>query len=118
MPPDTFSGSDYYFEDEWNEAYSQKVETLLIRIETDTGLYGWGESQAPIVPEVAGNLIDRLWALCCWGAIHGIRTSCGSECIRVCMCGGRRPGLCLMPSAAWILPCGTSKVRPQVNRSA
>lgn len=59
-PPDTFIDSDYYFEEEWNEVYSQKVETLLIRVETDTGVYGWGESQAPIAPEVAKTLIDRV----------------------------------------------------------
>ena len=39
---------------------SQFIETLLIRIETDEGLYGWGESQAPVGPEVVKNIIDRL----------------------------------------------------------
>src|SRR5436189_214210 len=60
--PQTFSNSDYYFEAEWNEIYSRKTESLLIRVETDEGLYGWGESQSPITPEVAKAIIDRMLA--------------------------------------------------------
>jgi L-alanine-DL-glutamate epimerase-like enolase superfamily enzyme len=59
-PPATFPGSDYYFESQWSEVYSRNVQSLLVHIETDTGLHGWGESQAPIVPEVAQTIIDRL----------------------------------------------------------
>lgn len=59
-PPKTFPGSGYYFEEEWNEAYADQIQSLLIRVETDDGLHGWGESQAPIVPEAARDLIDRL----------------------------------------------------------
>jgi len=58
--PKLLPGSDYYLEDEWRELYSQFTETLLVRIETDEGLYGWGESQAPIGPEVAQNIVERL----------------------------------------------------------
>jgi L-alanine-DL-glutamate epimerase-like enolase superfamily enzyme len=59
-PPRTFPGSEYYFEKEWNEAYADKVQSLLVRVETDEGLHGWGEGQAPVVPEAARELIDRL----------------------------------------------------------
>jgi len=58
--PNPFRGSDYYQEAEWREFYSRLTETLLIRVETDEGLYGWGESQAPLVPEVAKDIVDRL----------------------------------------------------------
>ncbi len=58
--PATFPGSDYYFENEWSEVYSRRVESLWIRIATDDGLVGWGESQAPIIPEAAQTIIDRL----------------------------------------------------------
>jgi L-alanine-DL-glutamate epimerase-like enolase superfamily enzyme len=58
--PITFPASDYYFEDEWREVYATKTQTLLIRIDTDEGVHGWGESQAPIVPEAAQVLIDEV----------------------------------------------------------
>jgi L-alanine-DL-glutamate epimerase-like enolase superfamily enzyme len=60
--PLTFPGTDYYFESEWREVYSRKSEALLVRIDTEEGLHGWGESQAPIMPEVAKIIIDRLLA--------------------------------------------------------
>ena len=58
--PPTFSGSDYYFEDDWREVYATRSQTVLVRIDTDEGLYGWGESQAPIVPEAAFSVIEEL----------------------------------------------------------
>jgi D-galactarolactone cycloisomerase len=58
--PSTFPGSDYYFEDDWREVYADRTQTLLTRIDTDDGIYGWGESQAPIVPEAAQSVIEQL----------------------------------------------------------
>ena len=58
--PVTFPHSDYYFEDEWREVYSRNVESLFVRVETDEGVHGWGECQAPIVPEAAQAIVDRL----------------------------------------------------------
>src|SRR5262245_59977156 len=58
--PQAFPESDYYFESDWREVYSRKTETLLIRVSTDEGIHGWGESQSPIVPEVAKTIIERL----------------------------------------------------------
>ncbi|MDZ4799782.1 MAG: mandelate racemase/muconate lactonizing enzyme family protein [Bryobacteraceae bacterium] len=40
--------------------YSTHFETALIRLETDTGLVGWGEAQAPLAPEVACTIVDLL----------------------------------------------------------
>ena len=56
----TFPASDYYFEEEWQEVYSQNIESLLVRVDTDEGLHGWGECQAPIVPEAAQAIVARL----------------------------------------------------------
>ncbi len=40
--------------------YSPNFETALVRVETDAGLTGWGEAQAPLAPQVACTIIDRL----------------------------------------------------------
>lgn len=60
--PRLLPNSDYYQEAEWREFYSQRTEALLVRVETDEGLWGWGESQSPLVPEAARTIIDRLLA--------------------------------------------------------
>jgi len=58
--PARFPGSEYYFEEDWREVYADRTESLLVRIDTDQGLHGWGECQAPIVPEAAQAVVDRL----------------------------------------------------------
>ena len=60
--PSTLPGTNYYFEAEWKEIYSDRSESLLVRIDTDEGVHGWGECQSPIVPDVAKTIIDRLLA--------------------------------------------------------
>jgi L-alanine-DL-glutamate epimerase-like enolase superfamily enzyme len=55
-----FPGSDYYFEDDWREVYANRTQTVLVRVDTEEGVYGWGESQAPIVPEAAHSVIEHL----------------------------------------------------------
>jgi L-alanine-DL-glutamate epimerase-like enolase superfamily enzyme len=59
--PDLIPGTDYYFEPYWPQPYSRKMESCLIRIETDSGLVGWGEAQAPIMPEVAATIVKSLF---------------------------------------------------------
>ncbi|MCM4155759.1 mandelate racemase/muconate lactonizing enzyme family protein [Gramella sp. AN32] len=59
--PNRISGTDYYLEPQWRHAYSRLTESCLIKITTDTGLIGWGEGQAPIVPEVPASLIHKLF---------------------------------------------------------
>ncbi|MBW8764085.1 MAG: mandelate racemase/muconate lactonizing enzyme family protein [Microbacterium sp.] len=44
----------------WRSLYSPGYETLLVKIETDDGLIGWGEALAPVAPEVAAAIVDRL----------------------------------------------------------
>lgn len=59
--PNRLPGTDYYFEPQWRHAYSRLTESCLVRVTTDTGLVGWGEGQAPLVPEVPATLIARLF---------------------------------------------------------
>lgn len=52
---------DYYLRPEYRAVYSKKLETLLIKITTECGLSGWGEALAPVVPEVPGEIVRRLF---------------------------------------------------------
>lgn len=58
--PGLLPGTDYYFEPHWRQAYSRKVESCLIKLTTDNGLVGWGEAQAPILPETSASVIKNL----------------------------------------------------------
>ena len=40
--------------------YSSSFETTLVRIETDDALVGWGEAQAPVLPEASAAIITHL----------------------------------------------------------
>jgi len=46
--------------DQWTSIYSQNHETALVRIETDDGIVGWGEGQAPVAPRVVKTIIEDL----------------------------------------------------------
>lgn len=59
-PKGQLPGSDYMRFDPYLQLYSRFSEALLIRIETDEGLVGWGETQAPIAPEVAQSVVRHL----------------------------------------------------------
>lgn len=58
--PNRIQGTDYYLEPQWRHAYSRLTESCLVKITTDSGLVGWGEGQAPVVPEVPAVLIEKL----------------------------------------------------------
>ena len=51
---------DYVRHQKYRSSYSTKSETFLVRITTEDGTYGWGEAQAPLVPEVASTIVERL----------------------------------------------------------
>jgi L-alanine-DL-glutamate epimerase-like enolase superfamily enzyme len=53
--------SDYYIRPEYRSVYSRNLESLVVKITTDTGLVGWGEALAPVAPEVTGQLIKSLF---------------------------------------------------------
>jgi galactonate dehydratase len=42
--------------------YSSLFESALIRVDTEEGVTGWGESQAPVAPEVVKAIVDRILA--------------------------------------------------------
>jgi D-galactarolactone cycloisomerase len=56
------SASAYRFAATYQTLYSSQIETALIKIETDAGLIGWGEAQAPVAPEVVCTIIKTILA--------------------------------------------------------
>ncbi len=52
--------TDYVTQPGWTGLYSSKVETCLVRIETRSGLVGYGEGQTPIGPEVTATIVERV----------------------------------------------------------
>ena len=58
--PGRLPGTDYFFEPYWRQAYSRKVEACLIKISVDSGIVGWGEAQAPLLPETAASIVHNL----------------------------------------------------------
>ena len=42
---------DYYLRPEYRCPYSKNMETLLVKITTKSGLSGWGEALAPVLPD-------------------------------------------------------------------
>lgn len=59
--PNQLSGSGIYrWSRDYPALYSTCIESALVKITLDNGLIGWGESQAPLAPEVACTIIDRL----------------------------------------------------------
>src|ERR1700722_1901306 len=57
-----FSATDvrYAVQAGWRGVYSRQTETTLVRIETDEGIVGFGEGQAPIGPEVTASVISTI----------------------------------------------------------
>jgi galactonate dehydratase len=50
----------YFVREPWRSIYSARMETVLVRITTDEGAEGWGESLAPVGPEVVATIVDRI----------------------------------------------------------
>jgi len=42
--------------------YSRTIDTVIVRIETDTDHVGWGEAKAPVAPQVTAKIIELLLA--------------------------------------------------------
>ncbi|MFQ6171450.1 mandelate racemase/muconate lactonizing enzyme family protein [Oryzobacter sp. R7] len=59
-PGERLPGSDYRRFAPHRQLYSDRSEALLVRVETDAGLVGWGEAQAPIGPEVVMTVVERV----------------------------------------------------------
>ncbi|MGH2457590.1 MAG: mandelate racemase/muconate lactonizing enzyme family protein [Chloroflexota bacterium] len=60
LPTDRSPAGRYHRVGAYPTVFSDAIETCLVRVTTDDGQYGWGEAQAPIVPEVVGILVERL----------------------------------------------------------
>jgi len=50
----------YRFSPTVDALYPADFETALVRLDTDSGLTGWGEAQAPLAPEVACDIVRLL----------------------------------------------------------
>jgi len=53
-------GSDYFQFPPYPELYSENSEAMVVKIETDAGITGWGEAQNPIGPEVSQKIVGRV----------------------------------------------------------
>jgi galactonate dehydratase len=56
----TGGGADYRWSRDYPCLYPVNIETALVRVTLDNGLVGWGEAQAPLAPEVACAIVERL----------------------------------------------------------
>ena len=56
------SAGDYRIAEHYPTVYSRNLETLLVKIITSEGFTGWGEAQAPVVPEAAQQIVNVLLA--------------------------------------------------------
>jgi len=54
--------SRYVVQPGWRGVYGRRIESMLVRVETDTGLVGWGEGQSPIAPEVPAAVVRGILA--------------------------------------------------------
>lgn len=52
----------YVFKPGWRTVYASRVESAVVAVELDDGTVGWGEANAPIVPEVTCLVAERLLA--------------------------------------------------------
>ncbi|MEZ5398992.1 MAG: mandelate racemase/muconate lactonizing enzyme family protein [Bryobacteraceae bacterium] len=59
--PNLLTGDgDYRWSADYPCLYPTHIETALVRVTLDSGLIGWGEAQAPLAPEVACAIVERL----------------------------------------------------------
>lgn len=42
--------------------YSATIDTCLVRVQSSDGVVGWGESKAPVAPQVVAQLVEQLLA--------------------------------------------------------
>ena len=63
--------SPYRWAENYPVIYSSLFETALVRIELDSGQIGWGESQAPVAPEVACAVVNHILAPVLQGSPFG-----------------------------------------------
>ena len=58
--PPTIEYGDYYVDrSAFTSIYSHHHETTVVRVETNTGIVGWGEAQSPISPNTTEDDCSR-----------------------------------------------------------
>lgn len=62
LPGGASPPSGYAVRAPWRSIYSDRYETLLVRITAEDGTCGWGEALAPVAPEVPATVVDLLLA--------------------------------------------------------
>lgn len=62
VPGDEHEDPGYKVHAPWRSIYSDRFETMLVRVTADDGTEGWGEALAPVGPEIAAAVVDRLLA--------------------------------------------------------
>ena len=50
----------YALAETYGTVYARDLETLLVKVTRSDGMFGWGEAQAPVAPEVAQEIIQVL----------------------------------------------------------
>jgi galactonate dehydratase len=61
--PNQLSGDKpYRWSRDYPALYSTRLEGTLVRVTLDDGRVGWGESQAPLAPEVPATIVEKLLA--------------------------------------------------------
>jgi D-galactarolactone cycloisomerase len=58
----------YFLRPPWRSLYSARYESLLVRVECDSGDHGWGEALAPVAPDVPATIVEHLLAPAVLGA--------------------------------------------------
>jgi len=59
--PSVIDYGDYFVDAQvFTSIYSKHHETTVIKIETDTGIVGWGEAQSPVSPRTTQTIIEDL----------------------------------------------------------
>ena len=58
----TLPGSDYLRFGDYPQLYSARSQAALVRVETDAGVVGWGEAQAPVGTEIILSIVKEVLA--------------------------------------------------------
>ena len=52
----------YLVQPGWRGIYSSRIESMIVRVETDEGVVGYGEGQSPVAPEVSAAIVHCVLA--------------------------------------------------------
>lgn len=59
-PPIDDLGDYFIDQSAFTSIYSRHHESTIVRLETDTGIVGWGEAQSPVAPRVTRTIFEEL----------------------------------------------------------